>query len=87
MAALVEGSRFGDFMAGLAIGTLIGLLLARAFWSWIAWREWRDASGEADRRTARLSDEVLQRMEEDLTRDNPPSAPSLRKTWPPPPRS
>lgn len=84
MVALVEGSRLGDFFAGLAIGALLGLVLARAFWSWVAWREWRHASEEADRRTGRLSEEVLERMEEDLSRGDRPT--ELDDTWPPPRR-
>jgi hypothetical protein len=85
MFALADASRLGDFVAGLAVGILAGLLLARAFWSWVAWREWRDASEEADRRAGRLSDEVLERMEEELARSVVHTEPS--DAWPPPPRS
>jgi predicted negative regulator of RcsB-dependent stress response len=77
IAALADASRFGDFFAGLAIGIVVGLLLTRVFWSWIAWREWRDASAEANRRAARMSDEVLQHMEQDLARQIDSSEPPL----------
>lgn len=77
MVAATLASRLGDFLPGLAIGVVVGLLLARAFWSWIAWRQWRDASSEADRRAARLADEVLQRMEQDVARQIDSSEPPL----------
>jgi uncharacterized membrane protein YccC len=85
MVPLADASRFGDFIAGLAIGILAGLLVARVFWSWVAWRQWRDASHEADRRAALLSDEVLERMEQDLTRRDVPTEPN--EAWPHPHRS
>jgi hypothetical protein len=81
------GSRLADFLPSLAIGILVGLLLARGFWSWVAWREWRDASDESDRRTARLSDELLERMERDLARESGPTETPVDDPWPPPRRS
>ncbi|HEV3473955.1 MAG TPA: hypothetical protein VG602_01110 [Actinomycetota bacterium] len=84
MVELVAASRLGDFVAGLTVGAMAGLFLARVFWAWAAWREWRDASAESDRREAHLSDEVLERMEEDLARQNAPTDPERTGTWPRP---
>lgn len=53
------GGGYGDFVAGLVIGAAGGFLVGPAVRSWMAWREWSDAS-----RQARLTDEVLARMDE-----------------------
>jgi predicted PurR-regulated permease PerM len=50
-----------DFIVGLLIGVFIGFLVRPAVGLWMARREWRDAS-----RQANLTDEVLARMEQDL---------------------
>jgi hypothetical protein len=42
---------------GLVIGILVGLLLGPALRSWLAWREYVEASREA-----RLHEEILRRM-------------------------
>lgn len=58
-------------IAGFLLGVLVGLVLARAVWSWIAWREWRDARRVAEideRREARLERELLRR----IIGDDPP---------------
>lgn len=60
----VIAAHVADFVSGLILGTLLGLLLAPRVWSWLAWREWRDASREADRER-RLNEELLERMEAD----------------------
>jgi hypothetical protein len=53
------GGGYGDFVAGLVIGVAVGFLVGPAVRSWMAWREWTEAS-----RQARLTDEVLARMDE-----------------------
>lgn len=49
-------------MIGLVLGFLIGLLAAPALRSWASWREWVDASREADR-AARESDLFTEMLE------------------------
>jgi hypothetical protein len=44
-------------LTGLLLGIVIGLLLGPLVRSWLAWREYTEASREA-----RLHDEVLRRM-------------------------
>jgi uncharacterized membrane protein len=63
--AVAGGGGYGDFIAGLLIGACIGFLLGPAARSWLIHREWAHAS-----RQARLTDEVLARMEEDAHRDS-----------------
>ena len=45
------------FAAGLIVGILAGFFLYPLFWSWIAWREYRQSS-----RRARRIDDVLEDM-------------------------
>lgn len=47
----------GEFVAGLIVGVVAGFLAYPLFWSWIAWREYQQAS-----RRARRIDDVLQEM-------------------------
>jgi uncharacterized membrane protein len=54
------GSGYGTFIAGFLIGAGIGFLLGPAVRSWLAYREWADAS-----RQARLTEEILARMEQE----------------------
>jgi hypothetical protein len=54
------GSGYGTFIAGLLIGAGIGFLLGPAVRSWLAYREWADAS-----RQARLTEEILARMQQE----------------------
>jgi hypothetical protein len=75
MVAAANGG-YGDFVAGLVIGGAGGFLVGPAVRSWIAWREWSDAS-----RQARLTDEVLARMDETAEEGlegDPSSGPSAR---------
>jgi hypothetical protein len=61
IASLVAaGGRSGDLVVGLVIGMAAGLLVGPAFRSWVARREWNDAS-----RRARLTDELLTRMDDE----------------------
>jgi hypothetical protein len=53
------GGGYGDFVAGLVIGAALGFLVGPGVRSRLAWREWTEAS-----RRARLTDEVLARMDE-----------------------
>ena len=48
------------FVAGLLIGVAIGLVAGPLLRWWLAVREWREASREAE-----LSDELLRRMAEE----------------------
>jgi hypothetical protein len=70
----------GDFIAGLLIGAAAGFLFGPAVRSWMAWREWNDAS-----RRARLTDEVLARMEdaseEPAEGGSNPGTPSSPGSW------
>src|SRR5687767_4623648 len=71
------GSEFASFLAGLLLGASISFLLGPALRSWLAYREWTDAS-----RQARLTDEILARMQRDSgRRERADSA----GTWPPSP--
>jgi hypothetical protein len=47
----------GEFVAGLIVGVVSGFLAYPLFWSWIAWREYLQAS-----RRARRIDDVLREM-------------------------
>ncbi|HEV2906301.1 MAG TPA: hypothetical protein VGZ50_03180 [Actinomycetota bacterium] len=47
----------GEFTAGLIVGVVAGFFSYPLFWSWIAWREYQQAS-----RRARRIDDVLQEM-------------------------
>jgi hypothetical protein len=55
----------GGFIAGLLIGIAVGFLVRPALRSWVAAREWAEASREA-----RLTDEALARMEDALQDDH-----------------
>jgi hypothetical protein len=55
----------GQFIAGLIIGVLLGLLLGPVLRSWLAWREWVDASTEAD-----LTERFLARWEREESRSD-----------------
>lgn len=72
--AAAEGGGYGDFIAGLLLGACIGFLVGPAARSWLIHREWAEAS-----RQARLTDEVLARMELDAETDGE-TEPS--KPWP-----
>lgn len=61
-------SGFGGFIAGLLMGGGAGFFLGPALRSWIARREWTKAS-----RRARLTDEVLARMDDEV--ELPPRPP------------
>ena len=54
------GNGSGDFVVGIIVGCCIGFLVAPAFRSWQAYREWSDASHEV-----RLADRLLEKMEID----------------------
>jgi hypothetical protein len=71
------GSGYGDFIAGLLTGAGISFLLGPAVRSWIAHREWTEAS-----RRARLTDKVLARMQQDAGLRERTEAGG---TWPPSP--
>jgi hypothetical protein len=72
-AAGGEGG-YGAFLAGLLTGACLSLLVGPAIRSWLAHREWTDAS-----RQARLTDKVLARMQQDAGIREQTEA---RKTWP-----
>jgi hypothetical protein len=62
--ALVAASS-GQFVAGLIIGLFLGLLMGPILRSWLAWREWVDASKAAD-----LTERFLARWEEEEARSD-----------------
>jgi hypothetical protein len=66
LSGLVAASD-GQFVAGLLIGVFLGLLLGPILRSWLAWREWVEASREAE-----LAERFLARLEAE--------APSLDET-------
>jgi hypothetical protein len=47
-------------IAGLLIGIVIGLLIGPVVRSWLTWQQYRSADREA-----RLTDDILRRMEEE----------------------
>jgi hypothetical protein len=49
-----------DLLIGLALGLCVGMLISPVVRAWLTWREWVDASREAD-----LMGDVLQRMDAD----------------------
>jgi hypothetical protein len=55
------------FIVGLTLGSFTGFLVGPAVRSWIAHREWAEASREA-----RLADRLLERMEVDADGDAKP---------------
>jgi hypothetical protein len=59
----VTGAGLGGFVIGLIVGGGLGLLAGPAIRSWLAFREWDDASREAD-----LADRLLERIEADAAR-------------------
>jgi hypothetical protein len=65
--ALAARAGSGDLIVGLLIGAGIGFFAGPLLRHWLAWREWADASREAD-----LTDELLRRLEETKeTQDEP----------------
>jgi hypothetical protein len=83
--AAIVGATDGQFVAGLVIGVFLGLLLGPILRSWLAWKEWAEASREAD-----LTERFLALWEEGDARsgDRPaenqgpaaePPAPSVRR--------
>jgi hypothetical protein len=50
----------GQFVAGLLIGVFLGLLVGPVLRSWLAWREWVEASREAD-----LAERLLAHLEQE----------------------
>jgi hypothetical protein len=76
-AAATDGS--GDLLVGLLIGACIGFLAGPIVRSRLAYREWSEAS-----RQARLTDELLSRMQEDPDRDAEPDrddSSDHRRSW------
>jgi hypothetical protein len=63
--AAIVGAIDGQFVAGLIIGVFLGLLLGPILRSWLAWREWVEASKEAD-----LTERFLARWEEEDARSD-----------------
>jgi hypothetical protein len=49
-------------LGGLILGLVLGLILGPVIRSWLAWREYTEAS-----RAARLADDVLRRMSDSAT--------------------
>jgi hypothetical protein len=53
-----NGNGGDDFLVGLLVGCVIGVLVGPAFRSWQSYREWTEASREV-----RLADRLLTRLE------------------------
>jgi hypothetical protein len=49
-----------DLLTGLALGVCVGMLVSPLLRAWLTWREWLEASHEAD-----LMGDVLRRMDAD----------------------
>ncbi len=49
----------GEFVSGLILGILLGLVLGPILRLWLTWHDWVSAS-----RQARLTEDVLKRMDE-----------------------
>lgn len=66
------------FLVGLTLGSLAGFLVGPAIRSWLAHREWAEASREA-----RLTDRLLEGMEIEPDRDEKPHEVDVRvgSTW------
>ena len=58
------GGGYGTFIAGFLLGAGIGFLLGPAVRSWLAYREWAEASREAH-----MAEEILSRMQWDARLD------------------
>lgn len=65
---------YGIFIAGFLIGAGITFLLGPALRSWLAYREWADAS-----RQARLTEEILARMQHEA---GPREETGSQEAWP-----
>jgi len=77
----VTSAGVGGFLAGLIVGAGLGLLAGPAIRSWLAYREWEDASREAD-----VADRLLERMEADAARFEEradPDRPKAGASWRP----
>jgi hypothetical protein len=67
--AIIVAAAEGQLVAGLLIGVFLGLLLGPILRSWLTWREWVEASREAD-----LTERFLARWEDETGRSrNDPS--------------
>jgi hypothetical protein len=55
---VIAAALSGDLVVGFVLGLLLGLLVGPLLRSWLSWREWTDASREAD-----LMADVLDRMD------------------------
>lgn len=71
MFPLVAALGIDDFLSGLILGCLLGVFLAPRIWSWLAWREWKDASDQVTRET-RLADQVIERMRREVYQPDGP---------------
>lgn len=69
----ITGAGVGGFLAGLLVGVGLGLLVGPAIRSWLAYREWEDASREAD-----VADRLLERLEADAARFEERTEPDRR---------
>jgi hypothetical protein len=69
-----NGNGGDDFIVGLLVGCIIGVLVGPAFRSWQSYREWTEASREA-----RLADRLLIRLEAE---SDPEADPRLEEDRP-----
>jgi hypothetical protein len=78
----VTSTGLGGFLAGLLVGGCLGLLAGPVMRSWLAYREWEEASREAD-----VTDRLLERMEADAARfdEHAEDRPKAGAAWRPQP--
>ena len=83
-----NGNSGDDFLVGILVGCVIGVLVGPAFRSWQSYREWSEASREvrlADRLLTRLEAEVDLEAEADPTFEDERPADAavrpMRPTW------
>jgi hypothetical protein len=60
LIAMIGVALSADLLTGLALGVCVGMLVSPLLRAWLTWREWVDASHEAD-----LMGDVLRRMDAD----------------------
>lgn len=60
LRAMIGVALSADLLTGLALGLCVGMLVSPLLRAWLTWREWLEASHEAD-----LMGDVLRRMDAD----------------------
>jgi hypothetical protein len=82
-ALAVTNAGVDGFLVGLLVGGCLGLLIGPVMRSWLAHREWEEASHEAD-----VADRLLERMEADailFEKRSDPDPTTAEAAWRPQP--